>query len=121
MINTFQIDDHNITFVNESKNTRSGFKHVSRLYINGMPISEGTRYYYNRTWERYRFQSSMIECVEKAIKWCADDLKENIMQKNNWKRLSPARSEAIRKAINEEQNIQFYNSILKYLKDNCLN
>lgn len=123
MINTFSINDHKVTFVNRSENTRHGFKHVSELYIDGScyPISTGTRYYYNRTWERYRFQSSMIESVEQLIAEKTVQIKNDLKAKNNWKLINNNRYMIVNAAVENDEQIQLYDSILKYLKDNCLN
>ena len=54
-------------FKNEYKSTRSGFSHTSSLYDGDRLISVGKCNYINRTWEAYRFQSSMMSAVAIAI------------------------------------------------------
>lgn len=123
MINTFSIDNHNITFVNESKNTRNGFKHVSDLYLDGScyPISTGVRYYLNRTWEYYQYQSSMIEAVEQLIAEKTADIKRNLKERNGWKIINDNRYKVVNAAVENDEQINFYNSILEHLKSHCLN
>ena len=57
------------TFVNETKSTRSGFSHVSQMFIDELPwpVSTGTCHYLNRTWEYYRYQTSMRTAVRRLI------------------------------------------------------
>jgi cephalosporin-C deacetylase-like acetyl esterase len=52
---------------NEHKDTRGGFKHVSKLYRNNALVCKATCHYINRTWESYPFQSSMKKVVSMAI------------------------------------------------------
>lgn len=61
------IGGNTYTFVNESGDTRHGFKHVSTLFKNNREVSKNTAYYLNRTWECYRYQSAMKGAVYTLI------------------------------------------------------
>ena len=52
-IKKFNIDEYEFEFVNESYDTRNGFKHVSTLFMNNCKQIENTCHYLNRTWESY--------------------------------------------------------------------
>ena len=54
-------------FINDSRNTRSGFAHDTTLFRNGEEIGRATAIYYNRTWERYRYQTAMQICINDII------------------------------------------------------
>lgn len=54
-------------FTNEYKNTRNGFCHISKLYVNGSLEAEAKCSYLNRTWESYPFQSVMRKVVNQTI------------------------------------------------------
>lgn len=56
-----------IRFVNVSKPTRSGFKHITDVYVDGNFILTQTAHYLNRTWESYRFQSVMKQAMHSLI------------------------------------------------------
>lgn len=56
-----------IRFVNVSKPTRSGFKHITNVYLDGDFIHTQTAHYLNRTWESYRFQSVMKQAMRSLI------------------------------------------------------
>jgi len=47
------------------ENTRYGFRHIAVLHKNGFEISRGKICYYNRTWERYEFESVLKEVIYK--------------------------------------------------------
>ena len=59
------IEGQEVTFINTWKGTRSGFQHETELYIDGRQVSAARCYYINRTWERYSYQSVMLQAVHK--------------------------------------------------------
>lgn len=62
----FKITDK-IEVVCESERTRYGFRHLSTLMINGIEREKDKACYYNRTWERYEFQSVLSGVIRKAF------------------------------------------------------
>jgi hypothetical protein len=77
-----------IEFENRSADTRSGFKHVTRVYIDGQFEIENTAYYLNRTWESYRYQSVMKQAIYNLIEREKKRLKEEYKASNGKKRVS---------------------------------
>lgn len=55
-----------IEIICESKKTRSGFKHIATLLINGSETDNTKCCYLNRTWERYEYQSVLSKIIEKT-------------------------------------------------------
>lgn len=55
------------------QNTRSGFKHVASLHKNGFSIYETKINYYNRTWERFEYESILIETINENFKGIEKD------------------------------------------------
>ena len=45
------------TFYCESQGTRYGFRHLCHVFKNGVHVADSKCCYYNRTWERFTFQS----------------------------------------------------------------
>lgn len=72
----------------ESRNTRSGFAHDCTLFKDGRQTAKATCYYYNRTWESYRYQTVMQCVVSKAIAEYKDDLLTAWKKANGIKRLT---------------------------------
>jgi len=62
---TFQIN-RNIEAVCQSENTRYGFRHLATLLYRGREVGSAKCCYYNRTWERYEFQSVLKSLAENA-------------------------------------------------------
>ena len=67
-IKKYQVNGRMYTFICRSRNTRHGFAHDAELFLgNGYLIGEATCRYLNRTWERYCYQSVMIEVIRQKI------------------------------------------------------
>ena len=62
---TFQINK-NIEVVCEWQNTRYGFRHLATLLIKGNEVDTAKCCYYNRTWERYEFESVLKKLANKT-------------------------------------------------------
>lgn|SRR3972149_5649744 len=56
----------NIEVVCKSESTRYGFRHLATLMIDGREAETAKHCYYNRTWERYTFESVLEALVEKS-------------------------------------------------------
>ena len=61
----FTINDH-LAIECKSERTRYGFRHVGELLYNGRTIARASRPYYNRTWERYEYESLFLELHDRA-------------------------------------------------------
>jgi hypothetical protein len=77
-------------FVNEFAGTRSGFKHTTTVFKNGVEMAIATCHYLNRTWECYEYQTSMMKAVSELKEerqavlvenWKRENGKSRIMQK----------------------------------------
>lgn len=63
----FKINDK-IEVVCSYENTRSGFRHLATLFIDGNEVEKDKACYSNRTWERYEYQSVLQSLINKAFK-----------------------------------------------------
>ena len=61
----FKINDR-IEIECEWKKTRTAFKHIAVLTLNGRKVEETKICYVNRTWESYEFQSVMRKLIYKT-------------------------------------------------------
>jgi hypothetical protein len=55
-----------ITAICRSEKTRYGFRHLAELQYNGREVGHAKACYYNRTWERYQFQTVIFGAIENA-------------------------------------------------------
>jgi len=53
-------------FVCEEQGTRYGFRHLCTVFKDGREVDHGKRCYYNRTWERWTFESVLNDCARKV-------------------------------------------------------
>ena len=79
----------NFEIKNESRNRRNGFSHDSTLLFNGVEIGKASVHWSNRTWESYRFQTSMLRVVDEAIEHNKKLVRKHVF--SDWKRLNDAR------------------------------
>lgn len=56
--------DEKFNIVCNWENTRYGFRHLATLHKNGFSIAKAKICYYNRTWERYEYESILIKIIE---------------------------------------------------------
>lgn len=80
-------------FESESADTRHGFKHSCSMHFfqnEGLlddVYSTANVYYYNRTWECYRYQTVIRAAVSKAIKNRREELRRKFLSDNNYRSL----------------------------------
>ena len=79
----------NFEIKNESRNRRNGFSHDSTLLFKGVEIGKASVHYYNRTWESFRFKTSMLRVVDEAIEHNKKLVRKLVF--SDWKRLNDAR------------------------------
>ena len=65
MSRIFKVNE-NIEIVCDSVGTRYGFRHDARLFINGYEKEKAKCCYYNRTWERFTFESVVLKLIEQT-------------------------------------------------------
>lgn len=63
-------------FVNSFRGNRSGFVHETELFCNGFLIGRNKIQYYNRTWERYAYQSVMMGLVRELMEEIKKDYED---------------------------------------------
>lgn len=61
--------DQDYTIVCNTQNTRYGFRHLASLCEKGYNNIGNTKIcYYNRTWERFRYESVLRDLIDKNFK-----------------------------------------------------
>lgn len=78
-------------FYNESRNTRNGFAHDTKVYVNGLYSGKTSCFYLNRTWEKYRYQSVMMEWVYKEKQERRALNKAQFLHEHGYQRMTAAR------------------------------
>lgn len=118
-IRKINVNGKEYEFVNESGSTRSGFYHRSTLFApNGRRIVSNKVNYLNRTWECYRYQTSMCGAVRMLINDRYDVLRNDFMNRNGYKKMTEKRLAEFKES-NEYKNdasMNEYTIILENLK-----
>lgn len=79
----------NFEIKNISRIRRGGFSHDSTLLFNGVEIGKASVHWYNRTWEDYRYKTSMLKVVDEEIEYSKNQIRKQVF--HDWKRLNDAR------------------------------
>lgn len=106
------------TFVNETKSTRSGFSHVSQMFIDSLPwpVSTGTCHYLNRTWEYYRYQTSMRTAVRRLINERKEIIEADYRQLAGITRMTAKKRERLNEIIDADDLIKEYRTLEEELE-----
>lgn len=102
--------------VNESGSNSRGFWHDSTLFLGDNEIAHNRAHYINRTWECYRFQTSMFGVVRIAKEYWEKYYLAKFKNEHNYNKLTAARKEEFEKYLNEQKEIIIYNKMLKELQ-----
>lgn len=110
------IDGKEIVFINTWRGTRSGFMHETELHIDGWRAAAARCYYINRTWERFSYQSVMLEAVHKLQAEETAREKAHFLRLNGYKNLMQHRKPAFMEYLAENKNLSFYKKLEEALR-----
>lgn len=113
-------DNFKIQVVCDSFETRNSWGHVAHVILNDdeMRWGECKRYYYNRTWERYQYQSVLLDAIDNGIVWYDTFNKIQFKNMNNIQRMTKKRQEEYKQfkgAFNEY--IEFLEDAYKHFSE----
>ena len=111
---TINENDNNFQFVCNSRSTRNGFAHDCNLLIDGIEKTDAHCYYYNRTWERWCYQSVCLEAINNLIDEYIERKKTLFMEDRNYKKLTAKR----KKEFDEMRKLWPYLKVLEAVKAN---
>ena len=110
------IDGKEIMFLNNFRGTGSGFMHETELYIDGWRAAAARCYYINRTWERYSYQSVMLEAVHKLQEEETDREKRRFRQQHGIKNIMQRHKPALEEYLAGNEILTFYKKIEEALR-----
>ncbi len=112
----FNIDGKEVLFMNAWRGTGSGFMHETELYIDGWQAGGARCYYINRTWERYSYQSVMLEAVHKLQEEETAREKRNFKAAAGIKNLMERHKPAFLEYLANNETLAFYKKIEEALR-----
>lgn len=132
MLFKLNVNEFEFEFHCKYRNTQHGFAHDCKLYFDSnsdglFKTINATCYYYNRTWECYRFQSAILASLHKLEKAIRDNFRDEYMTKHGYKRLTAKREPAFNIALNDCNAWHAIEKALDYMrgydgiKAGCLN
>lgn len=65
MAQIFKLND-SVEILCESQDTRSGFRHLATLFVNGYERDKTKVCYINRTWEKFTFETVIHKLLEQT-------------------------------------------------------
>jgi len=89
------INGNEYIFINVFRGNRSGFVHESELMRNNWIIGKNKVQYYNRTWERYTYQTVMKGLVSMLMESVMEDFKTEWKESHGIKRLTKQKKETM--------------------------
>lgn len=117
-IRKIEINGREYQFVNESRNTRSGFAHDATLFRDGNEIAKASCHYLNRTWECYRYQTVMQRCIGDFIEICLENTIRWYKREHDIKRLTAEKREKITEEFYQQKSIKELQEVKKQLDYN---
>ena len=110
------IEGKEIIFLNNSRGCPSGFMHETELFIDGWQASDARCHYINRTWERYTYQSVMLEAVHKLQACEIEREKNNFRQLHGIKNIMNRHKSALDEQLENSKDLLFYKKIEEALQ-----
>lgn len=112
MIYEKEINGVEFTFVCESWHDRRSWGHKVTLYKNNtVVIGTAKIRYYNRTWERYQYQSVIKSVIFNIIAKIKSDAKIVFKNLNNYKVMTKKRAAEFSKYLQHKSDIYIYNKL----------
>ena len=109
MIFEKEINGIEFTFACESWNDRTSWGHKVTLYKNNAIISTAKIRYYNRTWERYQYQSVIKSVIFNIIARIKADLKIYFKRLHNYKVMTKKRAAEFSEYLTQNSEFNLYN------------
>jgi hypothetical protein len=110
------IEGREIIFLNNWRGTGSGFMHETELLIDGWPAADARCYYINRTWERYTYQSVMLEAVHKLQEAETEREKCRFRQLHGIKNIMGRHKSALAEQLENSKDLLLYKQIEEALR-----
>ncbi len=86
-----EINGKNFTIFCDYWETRNSWGHEAALYVDSKKIKSYKIRYYNRTWERYTFQSIINACIYSVLEELKEELKALYKEDKGFKLLTKSR------------------------------
>ena len=104
------INGNEYEFICEFGNTRNGFKHECRLFVNDSFETSATCHYLNRTWESYNYQSVMLRAICILMEQHEEFLKHIFKSENGYEKMTAKRKAEFQNVLDTDSLMIEYNA-----------
>lgn len=120
MVKTITVDGKRFEFVCHSWGTRSGFAHGAEMIDmeNYTIMAKAKRFYLNRTWECWDFQSAILDAIEKAKGYREEAIKDRMKEVNGWKKMNGERWAKLHQALGIDPEFSTLTKLYNEVKGN---
>ena len=108
----------NYIFINYTTYNYNGFIEHSELYKNSYLMEKKGIQYYNRSWQVYEYQCSMLKVINTLIENLKEDLKKEYKDTNNIKKLTKDKQKDLEKFYKTSATLKEYIKIKDLLNKN---
>lgn len=108
---------HVYEFINETWETYKAWGHKTTLFVDGIEKGYHRARYYNRTWECYRYQTTMKACIYSILDRMESAFICDYRFKNNIKRLTKQKREIAINELSKNEKYQELKSVLYKLNN----
>jgi hypothetical protein len=103
-------------FHNEYKNSRNGFAHVSNMFTSeGRELTSARANYTNRTWERFTFQSVMLNSVCELKEELTSIFLNRFKEEQGVNRMTAKNKELFEKFLESNKDVRIHGTTLSEL------
>lgn len=114
MIYNKEINGVKFTIVCESWQTRNSWGHKVSLYRNeSFFVGSAKIRYYNRTWERYQYQSAIKSVIYNVMEEIKAAAKKVFLSLHNYKVMTKKRAAAFLEYLEEDNEYNMYKELFK--------
>jgi hypothetical protein len=103
-IKKYEIGNAVYEFVNEYWETRYSWGHKTVLFRNNIELSHNKVRYYNRTWERFRYQTCMLGAISNEMKWAMNRRLEDYKADKGISRFRKGEKEIVIENVKKEND-----------------
>ena len=115
----FEVNNREIVFVCEARDTRSGFAHDATLIVDGNQWGKASCFYLNRTWESWSFQSACQQACYEKIDRLAGWIKDAYKDEHGLTRVCGSRKDEVKALIDSDPDIILLREVLNVLRSRC--
>ena len=114
MIYNREINGHKIKLVCESWNNRNSWGHEVTIYKNNNEIIGRAKIrYYNRTWECYRYRTTILKAIVDAIARITTEAKKTYKELHNYQVLTKKRAAEFAEYLTKDPEYNMYNELYR--------